>query len=80
MLITCPDCKNRHVISDHLQIFSDEIIDVESMMREKGELVRRGRLVQGDGGVVVEDGQVEFWEEDDEPQRIAIGDADNKTT
>ena len=49
-------------------------------MREKGELVRRGRLVQGDGGVVVEDGQVEFWEEDDEPQRIAIGDADNKTT
>ena len=80
MLITCPDCKNRHVISDHLQIFSDESIDVESMMREKGELVRRGRLVQGDGGVVVEDGQVEFWEEDDEPQRIAIGDADNKTT
>ena len=80
VLITCPDCKNRHVISDHLQIFSDESIDVESMMREKGELVRRGRLVQGDGGVVLEDGQVEFWEDDDQPQRLAIGGADNKAT
>lgn len=60
MLITCPECKNRHVIADHLKIFSDEAMDVETLMREKGELVRRGRLGAG------EEGDVEFWDEGEE--------------
>ncbi|KAL8716002.1 MAG: hypothetical protein Q9220_000669 [cf. Caloplaca sp. 1 TL-2023] len=58
VLITCPDCKNRHVMSDHLKIFSDKSITIEDIMREKGELVRRGR-VGADGG------DVEFWDEKD---------------
>ena len=52
-LITCPGCRNRHVISDHLGIFGDRKITVEDLMREKGQLVKRGSLG--------EDGDVEFW-------------------
>ena len=56
VLVTCPDCKNRHVISDHLKIFSDKRITLEDILREKGELVRRGRVGPG--------GDVEFWDDD----------------
>lgn len=52
-LITCPECRNRHVISDHLGIFGDRKITVEDLMREKGQLVKRGSLG--------EDGDIEFW-------------------
>ncbi|KAK2600263.1 hypothetical protein QQS21_004982 [Conoideocrella luteorostrata] len=52
-LITCPSCRNRHVISDHLNIFGDRKITVEDLMREKGRLVKRGSLG--------EDGDIEFW-------------------
>ncbi|RDA89220.1 hypothetical protein CP532_0568 [Ophiocordyceps camponoti-leonardi (nom. inval.)] len=56
VLITCPGCRNRHVISDHLRIFGDRDITVEDLMREKGQLVKRGTLG--------EDGDVEFWPDD----------------
>ncbi|KAG5941140.1 hypothetical protein E4U60_000178 [Claviceps pazoutovae] len=56
-LITCPSCRNRHVISDHLNIFGDRKITVEDLMREKGQLVKRGRLG--------EDGDIEFWPEEE---------------
>ncbi|KAI2619256.1 DNL zinc finger-domain-containing protein [Hypoxylon sp. NC1633] len=55
VLITCPSCRNRHVISDHLNIFGDRKITVEDLMRERGQLVKRGTLG--------EDGDVEFWED-----------------
>uniref|UniRef100_A0A8H7N9V7 DNL-type domain-containing protein n=1 Tax=Bionectria ochroleuca TaxID=29856 RepID=A0A8H7N9V7_BIOOC len=55
-LITCPECRNRHVISDHLGIFGDRKITIEDLMREKGQLVKRGSLG--------EDGDIEFWPED----------------
>lgn len=55
-LITCPGCRNRHVISDHLKIFGDRNITVEDLMREKGQLVKRGSLG--------EDGDIEFWPDD----------------
>ncbi|KYK58561.1 DNL zinc finger protein [Drechmeria coniospora] len=55
-LITCPGCRNRHVISDHLNIFGDRKITVEDLMREKGNLVKRGSLG--------EDGDIEFWPDD----------------
>ncbi|UNI14930.1 hypothetical protein JDV02_001508 [Purpureocillium takamizusanense] len=57
VLITCPSCRNRHVISDHLGIFGDRSITVEDLMREKGNLVKRGSLG--------EDGDIEFWPDDD---------------
>lgn len=55
MLIACPSCKNRHVISDHLRIFGDAAMTVEDLLREKGELVKKGTLG--------EDGDLEFWDD-----------------
>ncbi|KAI4093361.1 MAG: hypothetical protein LQ344_002949 [Seirophora lacunosa] len=52
VLVACPQCKNRHLVSDHLKIFSDKRITLEEIMREKGELLRRGRV--GMGGEDVE--------------------------
>lgn len=57
VLITCPDCRNRHVISDHLGVFGDRKgVTVEDLMRDRGLLVKRGTLG--------EDGSIEFWEDD----------------
>ncbi|KAI0402792.1 DNL zinc finger-domain-containing protein [Xylaria palmicola] len=53
VLITCSNCRNRHVISDHLNIFGDRKITLEDLLREKGQLVKRGTLG--------ELGDVEFW-------------------
>lgn len=55
VLITCPSCRNRHVISDHMGIFGKDKKTVEDLLREKGVLVKRGTLG--------EDGDVEFWED-----------------
>ncbi|KAL6855831.1 DNL zinc finger domain-containing protein [Trichoderma novae-zelandiae] len=64
-LITCPSCRNRHVISDHLNIFGDRKITVEDLMREKGQLVKRGSLG--------EDGDIEFWPEEVVEDELADG-------
>ncbi|PQE29284.1 DNL zinc finger domain-containing protein [Rutstroemia sp. NJR-2017a BBW] len=53
VLITCPECRNRHVISDHLGIFGDRNITIEDLMREQGQIVKKGTLS--------EDGNLEFW-------------------
>ncbi|TPX15580.1 uncharacterized protein E0L32_004278 [Thyridium curvatum] len=56
VLITCPSCRNRHIISDHLGIFGDHRgLTVEDLMRDKGMLVKKGTLG--------EDGDIEFWED-----------------
>ena len=54
-LITCPGCKNRHLISDHLKIFSDKSITLEDILREKGQMLKKGALDA--------EGNVEFWED-----------------
>ncbi|KAL1891216.1 hypothetical protein Cpir12675_005062 [Ceratocystis pirilliformis] len=56
VLIACPNCNNRHVISDHLNIFGDRQVTVEQLMQEKGEIVRKG--------VVDANGDVEFFGEE----------------
>ncbi|RMZ72982.1 dnl zinc finger domain-containing [Pyrenophora seminiperda CCB06] len=53
VLIQCPDCKNRHLISDHLKVFSDKSVTIEDLMREKGSLVKKGSLSA--------EGDVELW-------------------
>ena len=58
-LITCPGCKNRHLISDHLKIFSDTSVTLEDIMKEKGQLLRKGRLG--------EDGDIEFYD----PEKVS---------
>lgn len=55
VLITCPRCKSRHVISDHLKIFSDESVTLEDLLREKGESVQKGLLD--------ENGDIEFYDD-----------------
>jgi len=61
-LITCPKCKNRHLISDHLKIFSDTSVTLEDILREKGEYLKKGRLG--------EDGDVEFYDEEQKPDEL----------
>ncbi|KAI8322025.1 zf-DNL-domain-containing protein, partial [Martensiomyces pterosporus] len=41
VLIQCDSCKNRHLIADNLGWFRDKSINVEDLMREKGEKVRQ---------------------------------------
>ncbi|KAF2730761.1 zf-DNL-domain-containing protein [Polyplosphaeria fusca] len=66
VLITCPGCQNRHLMSDHLKIFSDKPVTLEDIMREKGQLVKRGHLG------VENEGDVEFWDDGTTTPRSAI--------
>ncbi|KAG9246589.1 DNL zinc finger-domain-containing protein [Calycina marina] len=55
VLVKCPECKNRHIISDHLKVFGDKSMTIEDMMKEKGELFTKG--------TISEDGDVELWDD-----------------
>ncbi|KAK4192840.1 DNL zinc finger-domain-containing protein [Podospora australis] len=55
VLIACPGCKNRHIISDNLKIFGDKKITVEDLLKEKGLVVKKG--------ILGEEGDIEFWED-----------------
>ena len=41
VIITCPCCKNNHLIADNLGWFRDEGINVEGLAQENGQKVRR---------------------------------------
>ncbi|KAJ2849627.1 hypothetical protein IWW36_002490 [Coemansia brasiliensis] len=41
VLIQCDGCKNRHLIADNLGWFRDRNVNIEDLMREKGEQVRQ---------------------------------------
>ena len=63
-LITCPSCKNRHVVSDHLRIFTDEGGDLVDIMQRHGEKLKIGQLGIRNGELVNEDEEeIEFWED-----------------
>ena len=53
VLIRCPSCENRHVISDHLNIFFDKKSTLEDILAKQGGKVKRGYV----------DGDMEFWED-----------------
>ncbi|KAL4955544.1 DNL zinc finger-domain-containing protein [Aspergillus filifer] len=53
VLIRCPGCENRHVISDNLKIFFEHKMTLEDMLAQSGRKLTKGAL-QGD---------VEFWED-----------------
>ncbi|KAH8705530.1 DNL zinc finger-domain-containing protein [Talaromyces proteolyticus] len=53
VLITCPECKSRHIIADHLGIFMDEKTTLEDILAKAGNNVTKG-YVEGD---------MEFWED-----------------
>lgn len=53
---------SKHIGSDKLrQIFSDQSMNIEDLMRDRGELVKRGTLSA--------DGDVEFWEDGSTSER-----------
>ncbi|KAF7903921.1 hypothetical protein EAF00_001255 [Botryotinia globosa] len=70
ILITCPSCKNRHVISDHLGIFGDRKLTIEDLMRDKGMLVKKGTLS--------EDGNLEFWSDGTSTERKREGEGEGE--
>lgn len=39
ILVKCPGCQSRHLIADHLKIFSDHRIKLEDIMKAQGESV-----------------------------------------
>ncbi|KAE8353598.1 DNL zinc finger-domain-containing protein [Aspergillus coremiiformis] len=53
VVIRCPSCKNRHIISDHLNIFYDKKTTLEDILAEQGGKLKRG-YVEGD---------MEFWDD-----------------
>lgn len=53
VLIQCPSCKNRHVMSDHLGVFFDKGTTVEDLLEQKGQTLTHGHT----------DGNLEFWED-----------------
>ncbi|KAI4826371.1 zf-DNL-domain-containing protein [Aureobasidium sp. EXF-8845] len=62
ILITCPGCKNRHLIADHLKIFSDKRITLEDILAEKGQLLKKGALDS--------ESDMEFWDDGTQNERV----------
>jgi len=60
VLITCPSCKNRHVMADHLKIFEDKAFTIEDLLRAKGEQFKKGTL----------EGDMEFWDDGTKTERM----------
>ena len=55
VLVRCPSCHNLHLIADKLGFFSDKSITIEDILREKGQLIKKGHLSgQGD---------IELWDD-----------------
>lgn len=40
ILVQCPGCKSRHLVADHLNIFSDHKIKLEDIMKAQGENIK----------------------------------------
>eukprot|EP00465_Bigelowiella_longifila_P012216 CAMPEP_0185264038 /NCGR_PEP_ID=MMETSP1359-20130426/17055_1 /TAXON_ID=552665 /ORGANISM="Bigelowiella longifila, Strain CCMP242" /LENGTH=176 /DNA_ID=CAMNT_0027851999 /DNA_START=371 /DNA_END=900 /DNA_ORIENTATION=+ len=55
VIITCPECKSNHLIADRLGWFDDESVDIETIMREKGQEIIH--IKDSDGGGVIPIGQ-----------------------
>lgn len=74
VLITCPECRNRHVISDHLRIFMDEKSTLEDILARNGDdltkLLKKGKLGIRQGSQIGNEGEedIEFWADGTETQ------------
>lgn len=79
-MITCPDCKNRHLISDHLKAsrlrpsHQSEVANSEQIFSDKSvtieDLMReKGSLVKK--GLLSAEGDVEFWDDGSTTPRSA---------
>ncbi|KAL2434791.1 hypothetical protein ABEF95_007418 [Exophiala dermatitidis] len=84
VLITCPSCKARHVIADHLKVFLDTKSTLEDILRERAEkgqdftkLLKKGKLGIRPGALVGNEGEedIEFWEDGTETVHTPISEA-----
>ncbi|KAK0631664.1 DNL zinc finger-domain-containing protein [Immersiella caudata] len=55
VLVTCPECRNRHIIADNLKIFGDKKINIEDILAERGQSIKKG--------TVSAEGDIEFWDD-----------------
>ncbi|KZZ90722.1 DNL zinc finger domain-containing protein [Ascosphaera apis ARSEF 7405] len=53
VLIECPGCQSRHVISDHLKIFMDSSSTLEDILAKGGQTIIKAKL----------GGDLEWWED-----------------
>lgn len=53
VLIQCPSCDSRHVMSDHLGVFFEKKTSLEDLLKEKGQTLTHGHT----------EGNLEFWED-----------------
>ncbi|KIX98336.1 uncharacterized protein Z520_05637 [Fonsecaea multimorphosa CBS 102226] len=81
VLVTCPSCKARHVIADHLKVFLDKSSTLEDILRKKAaagedftKLLKKGRLGIRPGEMVGNEGEedLEFWEDGTESVHTPI--------
>lgn len=74
VLITCPQCRSRHVISDHLRIFMDDKSTLEDILARKGEdltkLLKKGKLGIRQDSQIGNEGEedIEFWDDGTQTQ------------
>jgi mitochondrial protein import protein ZIM17 len=73
-LITCPSCKNRHVVSDHLRIFTDQGGDLVDIMKRHGGMLKKGKLGIRNGELIGNEGEeeIEFWEDGTETPHVTL--------
>lgn len=50
VIVTCDCCNRKHLIADNLQWFKDNGTNVEKMLSEKGDKVKRGRVLINEKG------------------------------
>ncbi|EKV04099.1 Mitochondrial import protein Zim17, putative [Penicillium digitatum] len=53
VLIQCPSCDSRHIMSDHLGVFFEKKTTLEDILKEKGQTLTHGHM----------EGNLEFWED-----------------
>lgn len=77
ILIKCPSCANRHVISDHLKIFMDQKSTLEDILQRTAgtdkdltKLLKKGKLGMREGEMIGREGDedIEFWDDGSETQ------------
>ncbi|KAK8153479.1 DNL zinc finger-domain-containing protein [Phyllosticta citrichinensis] len=61
VLVTCPGCKNRHLISDHLKVFQDQSVSLEDILKQTAEGGRQGVSLKR--GALSSDGDLELWDD-----------------